>query len=477
MAFDYDMIVIGGGAGGLTAAGMSSVLGAKTALVEAHRLGGDCTWYGCVPSKTLLHTARVVHESRKAERRGLISDQLTVDFNRVMEVVRQTRQQVYERADAPVHFEKLGVTVLQAKAHFRNAHTVELVNGGGGVDTVTSRFFVIATGSRPRDANFQAAVLTNESVFELTVRPDHLVILGAGPVGIEMAQGFQRLGCSVTVVTSDSRILPKDDPELTYLLSEKVKGEGVQFIFGHKANEVKPVERGLEVLLDSGQRIKCDAVLTATGRQPNVEELNLQNAGVVVSEKGVRVDRRCRTSQPHIYAAGDVVGRYQFTHVAEHMSKVAVTNAILRIPRFVDERHIVWCTFSDPELARLGESEIALRERNAQFSVYRLPFEKIDRAITDGDASGLIKVLTNARGRILGVSILGRNAGEMISEWALAMRNGLSLRNVADTLHPYPTYSLGNRQTADQWYTRQLGSPLLRLIGKLLGYRGEPKSL
>jgi pyruvate/2-oxoglutarate dehydrogenase complex dihydrolipoamide dehydrogenase (E3) component len=231
------------------------------------------------------------------------------------------------------------------------------------------------------------------------------------------------------------------------------------------------------VLLDSGQRIKCDALLSATGRQPNVEELNLQSAGVVASEKGVSVDRRCRTSQPHIYAIGDVVGRYQFTHVAEHMSKVAVTNAILRIPRFVDARHIVWCTFADPELAHLGESEIALRERNAQFSVYRLPFEKIDRAITDGDASGLIKVLTNARGRILGVSILGRNAGEMISEWALAMRNGLSLRNVADTLHPYPTYSLGNRQTADQWYTRQLGSPWLRLIGKLLGYRGEPKSL
>jgi pyruvate/2-oxoglutarate dehydrogenase complex dihydrolipoamide dehydrogenase (E3) component len=477
MAFDYDMIVIGGGAGGLTAAGMSSVLGAKTALVEAHRLGGDCTWYGCIPSKTLLHAARVVNESRKAERRGLISEQLTVDFNRVMELVRQTRQQVYERADAPVNFEKLGVTVVQARARFRNPHTVELVNVAVGVETVTSRFFVIATGSRPRDASFQAAVLTNESIFELTARPDHLVILGAGPVGIEMAQGFQRLGSSVTVVTSDSRILPKDDPELTQRLSEKLKGEGVQFLFGNKANEVKPVERGFEVLMDSGQRIKCDAVLSATGRQPNVEELNLKSAGVAVSEKGVSVDRRCRTSQPHIYAVGDVVGRYQFTHVAEHMSKVAVTNAILRIPRFVDERHIVWCTFADPELARLGESEIALRERNAQFSVYRLPFEKIDRAITDGDASGLIKVLTNTRGRILGVSILGKNAGEMISEWALAMRNGLSLRNVAGTAHPYPTYSLGNRQTADQWYTRQLGSPLLRVIGKLLRYRGKPKSL
>ena len=202
MLYDYDMIVIGGGAAGLTAAGMSAVLGAKTTLVEAHRLGGDCTWYGCIPSKTLLHAAKeVVHDARNAERRRLISAELKVDFSQVMELVRQTRQQVYESADAPPNFERLGVTVLQARARFRNAHTLELVNAADEMETITSRFFVIATGSRPRGANFQASVLTNESVFELTARPEHLVVLGGGPVGIEMAQAFQRLGCSVTVVT------------------------------------------------------------------------------------------------------------------------------------------------------------------------------------------------------------------------------------------------------------------------------------
>jgi pyruvate/2-oxoglutarate dehydrogenase complex dihydrolipoamide dehydrogenase (E3) component len=477
MPYDYDMVVIGGGAAGLTAAGMSAVLGAKTALIEARRLGGDCTWYGCIPSKTLLHAARVVHETRNAERRQIISAQIDVDFNRVMELVRQTRQQVYESADAPPNLESLGVTVLQAHARFRNSHSLELMNAAGVMETISSRFFVIATGSRPRDENFHAAILTNELLFELTQRPDHLVVLGAGPVGIEMAQAFQRLGCSVSVVTSESRILPKDDPELTEILREKLKGEGVRFIFGYKAKQVTPMESGVEVLLDSGEQINCDAVLSGTGRQANVEELNLASAGVVLSKNGVRVNKRCRTSQRHIYAVGDVVGRYQFTHVAEHMSKVAVTNAILRIPRSFDERHMIWCTFTDPELASLGESEAALHERNARFSVYRLPFDKIDRATTEQNTDGLIKVFADRHGRILGVTILGTNAGEMISEWALAMRNGIPLRNVAETLHPYPTYNLGNRQAADQWYTRQLDSPLLRVLAKLLRYRGEPKTL
>ncbi|MGI8961717.1 MAG: dihydrolipoyl dehydrogenase family protein [Bryobacteraceae bacterium] len=477
MPYEYDMVVIGGGAAGLTAAGMSAVLGAKTALVETRRLGGDCTWYGCIPSKTLLHAAKVVHETRNAERRQLISAQLNVNFNQVMELVRQTRQQVYESADAPPNFERLGVTILQAQARFRNAHTLELMNAAGVLDTITSRFFVIATGSRPRDENLHASVLTNESIFELTARPDRLVVLGAGPVGIEMAQAFQRLGCSVTVVTSEPRILPKDDRELAEILREKLKGEGVQFIFGHKASRVTAAEGSVKVMLDDGDLIDCDAVLSATGRQANVEDLNLKSAGVVLSESGVRINRRCRTSQPHIYAVGDVVGRYQFTHFAEHMSKVAVTNAILRVPRSLDGRHIVWCTFTDPELASLGESEAALRERNARFSVYRLSFDKIDRATTEQNTSGLIKVFADRRGKILGVAILGTNAGEMISEWALAMRNGIPLRNVAETLHPYPTYSLGNRQTADQWYTRQLDSPLLRVMAKLLRYRGTPKAL
>jgi pyruvate/2-oxoglutarate dehydrogenase complex dihydrolipoamide dehydrogenase (E3) component len=461
MAFDYDMAVIGGGAAGLTAAGMSAVLGAKTALVEAHRLGGDCTWYGCIPSKTLLHAAKTAE----------------IEFNQAMKLVRETRQKVYESADAPIHFERLGVAVLQAQARFLDPHTLELADASAGVARITSRFFVIATGSRPKKPKVEGPVLTNESIFELTEKPDRLVVLGSGPVGIEMAQAFQRLDCSVTVVTSDERILPRDDPEVTELLRATLAGAGVQFMFGKKATNVKRLERGAEVLLDSGQRINCDAVLSAIGRQPNVNDLGLENAGVAFSEKGVKVNRRCRTSQRHIYAVGDVVGEYQFTHMAEHMSKVAVTNAILRLPRSLDVRHIVWCTFTEPELARLGESEAALRNRNARFSVYRLPFDKIDRATADGNVNGLIKVFADRRGRILGVTILGANAGEMIGEWALAMRNGITLRKIADTIHPYPTYGLANRQTADQWYTRQLDSPLLRLIGTLLRYRGQPKRL
>jgi pyruvate/2-oxoglutarate dehydrogenase complex dihydrolipoamide dehydrogenase (E3) component len=472
MNYQYDMIVIGGGAAGLTAAGMSALLGAKTALIEQHRLGGECTWTGCVPSKTLLHVSKTVHRMRTAKHLGLTSIDPQFDFPSVMKHVRRTRQRVYEQADAPPNLERLGVEVIQGSARFRDPHTIEIADSSGS-RSVTSRYFVIATGSRPKASNFSEYVLTNETIFELESQPKRLLVIGAGPAGIEMAQAFRRLGSEVTVVSDSNRILPKDDPDQARQLEQYLSEEGISFVFGQKVIALETREDDLSAVLADGRTLQCDAALAAMGREASIDSLHLSKAGVHHGVDGIEVGRNARTSQRHIYAAGDVTGKYRFTHMAEHMSKVAVTNAILRWPRKLDESHLVWATYTDPELAHLGASEQQLRESRKPYSVYRFPFASLDRAIVDGEARGEVKVFADRQGRILGASILGAQAGEMISEFALAMRNNLRLAQVADTIHPYPTYLLGNRRAADRFIAKQLDSPLLGVLGRILGYRGQ----
>lgn len=473
MSYQYDMIVIGGGAAGLTAAGMSALLGARTALVEKFRLGGDCTWVGCIPSKTLLRASKAAHLIRTADRFGLASMQPQFDFLKVMDHVRQTRQAVYEEADAPPHIEKLGVEVIAGSARFRDPHTIEIQETNGVSRRLTSRVFIIASGSRPRTGNFSEPPLTNETIFDLERQPKRLVIMGAGPVGMEMAQAFQRLGSEVTVVARGHRILPRDDPEHAGQLQQCLSREGVSFLFDQRITRIERRENGLALALDNGRTIGCDAAFAAMGREPAIQGLQLENAAVRFNEKGIDVDRHCRTSQRHIYAVGDVTGKFQFTHMCEHMSKVAVTNAILHWGKALDTKHIVWSTFTEPELAHLGQSEQQLREQGRKYAVFRFPFAKLDRARTESETEGEVKVFADGRGRILGASILGANGGEMISEYALAMRHGLGLSQIADTIHPYPTYMLGNRQTADRFVAKHLDSPLLAVLGKLLRYRGQ----
>jgi pyruvate/2-oxoglutarate dehydrogenase complex dihydrolipoamide dehydrogenase (E3) component len=475
LAYDYDMIVIGGGAAGLVASGMSAVLGAKTALIEEHRLGGDCTWTGCVPSKALLRAAKVAHQTRVADRYGLLSSSPQIDFRRVMEHARDIRNHIYEKADAPPNLEKLGVAVIPSRARFTSPHEIELTDHQSRTSRLSSRYFVIGTGSSPRMPQSNAPLLTNENLFELNELPRRLLVLGAGPIGVEMAQAFRRLGSEVAVVAPGNRILPKDEPELTELLRQALEEDGIAFHLGHKVVNVERLDGALAATLDNATTLACDAVLAAIGRQPVVQGLGLEAAGVAVNKGGIQIDRHCRTSQRHIYASGDVTGRHMFTHMAEHMSKIAVSNAILHAPLSIDDDHVTWCTYTEPELARVGASEEGLRKRGLSYSVYPFPFAKLDRAITDSETAGLIKVLAGRGGRILGVSIVGANAGEMIGEWALAMKNGLKLKQVADTIHPYPTYVLGNRRAADQWYTKQLASPLLGLLAKVFRYRGVRK--
>ncbi len=470
---DFDMVVIGGGAAGLTAAGMSAVLGAKTALVSDAPLGGDCTWHGCVPSKSLLRAAKVAHEMRSASKYGLVAQEAVNDWAQIIGRVHSIREHIYEEADAPPNLQKLGVETIAARARFIDGNSVEVTDATTQANRViSSRFFIVATGSRPMIPKIEGidrvGVLTNENLFELKEQPQRLLVLGAGPIGIEMAQAFRRLGSSVTLIARGASILRRDDAELTAILQRSLRSEGIDFQLGI---EVESFEPGV-AHLKGGGRIEFDAVLAATGRRPNTEALQLTAAGVELNERGIVVDDRCRTTRKNIFACGDVTGKHLFTHMAEHTAKVAVMNAILHFPSAVDNGRVPWCTFSDPELAHVGFGEEELRKRGESFQVYRFPFSKLDRAITDSESAGLIKVCASKRGKILGASIVGANAGEMIAEYALAMKVNAGLSDISATIHPYPTYALGNRRVADLFANKLLTPARVTWIKWFLRLRG-----
>ncbi|MDX1545450.1 MAG: FAD-dependent oxidoreductase [Rhodothermales bacterium] len=477
---DVDLIVLGGGAAGLTASGIAASFGAKTMMVERHRLGGDCTWTGCVPSKTLLQSAHAAHVIRHAGRYGLIDQEPQIDFSRMMAQLHAIRDEVYHDADRPAIYEAMGVDVRFGAARFTDPHTVE-IEGEDGTVRVTGRYVVVATGARafvpPIDGLDAVPHLTNETLFELTEQPGHLAIVGGGPIGTEMAQAFRRLGSRVTVIDLAGRILGNDDAELAERLQGVLEDEGVAYVLGAGVQRVARQNGHLTVFAEQdGQTrtVEADALLMATGRRANVDALGLEAAGVAHSKKGIDVDDRCRTSQRHIYAVGDVTGRYQFTHMSEHMAKVAVTNAILKLPSKIDAGHVPWVTYADPELAHVGARARDLDERGAAYRTYRFPYTKVDRAVTERETTGLIKVFAKPlTGTILGATVLGARAGELIGEFAVAMRHGVSLRKLSDTIHPYPTYGLGARRAADQWYAQKQSPTLVRVLQTVFGYRGQ----
>jgi pyruvate/2-oxoglutarate dehydrogenase complex dihydrolipoamide dehydrogenase (E3) component len=478
MVHDYDVVVIGGGAAGLTSSGLAATLGAKVVMIEAERLGGDCTWYGCVPSKTLLKAARVAHEIRHADKYGLYGSEPEFSFSRMMEHVRRVREEVYEDADRPEIYENLGVEVRTGSASFVDDHTIHVDGPDGG--TITGRYIVVATGAKafvpPIPGLADVPHLTNETLFELKEQPRRLAIVGGGPIGSEMAQAFARLGSEVTVIDMLDRILSRDDPEASDLLRSRLERDGVSFRLGAEVGAVSSGPGGIIVRLTGGEHqmeVSADALLVATGRGANIAGLNLEAAGVETGKTGILVDDHCRTSRRHIYAVGDVTGRYQFTHMSEHMAKVAMTNALLKVPMKIDTRHVPWVTFTDPEVAHTGATAELLQTEGRRFRTYRFPYTKVDRAVTDGDAEGFIKVHAKpSTGRILGVDIVGASAGELISEYAVAMKNRIPMRKISDTIHPYPTYGLGARRAADQWYVQKQSPFLVRLLRIVFRYRG-----
>lgn len=479
--YDFDALVIGGGAAGLTTAGIAANFGAKTMMIEMERLGGDCTWTGCVPSKTLLKAASVMHSAKEAEKYGLASKDVELDAGSVMAHVDKVRREVYEDADDPKIFEDMGIQIAWGSASFVDEHTLTLTDSDGLRREISGKYIFICTGAKafvpPIKGIDSVDYLTNESLFEVDNMPGKLIIVGGGPIGSEMSQAFNRLGTEVHVVDMAPGILGNDDPELTSILKENLEKEGVNYHLNSGVKEVSKSSEGVSVTIEKNGEdtiLSGEKVLLATGRRANIESLKLDAAGVEYSKKGVTVNDKCRTNKRHIYAIGDVTGRYQFTHMSEHMAKVATSNALIKMPMKIDKKHVPWVTYTEPELGHVGATLKELEEAGETFEVYRFPFSKIDRAITDGNTTGLIKVYAKKwSGKILGASVLGAHGGEMISQYALAMRNGVSLRDFADTIHPYPSYGLGARRAADQWYIRNQSETMVKWIKRIFGYRGD----
>lgn len=479
--YNYDALVIGGGAAGLTTSGIAANFGAKTMMIEMNRLGGDCTWTGCVPSKTLLKAATVMHNSYQAESYGLAPGKIDIKPEKVMAHVDKIRKKVYEDADDPGIFENMGIKVVNGRAAFIDEHTLQIIDNQGIKSEVSGKYIFICTGSTAQVPPIKGVdsvdYLTNESLFEIDDLPDKLIIIGSGPIGTEMAQAFVRFGSEVHVVDMAPGILSNDDPELTSILKRTLEKEGVNYHLNTGVKEIKKSGNGVDITIEKEGKesvLKADRLLLATGRKANIDLLELDAADLSYDNSGVTVNEKCRTNKRHIYAVGDVTGRYQFTHMSEHMAKVATSNALLKIPMKIDKKHVPWVTFTEPQLGHVGATEKQLREASKKFEVYRFPYSKIDRAITDGQITGLIKVYAKKwSGKILGASVVGAHAGEMISQYALAMRNGVSLREFADTIYPYPTYGLGARRAADQWYIRNQSETMVKWIKRIFGYRGD----
>ena len=438
MSVDYDLVVIGGGSAGLVAASAGAQINAKVALIEKDRLGGDCLHYGCVPSKSIIHAAQIAHNVKTASRFGIYTNEPTIKFEEALGHVHSVVDTI-QGHDSTERFEQLGVEVIYGEGQFVDDKTFA-VNGR----KLTSRAFLIATGSHPAvppvEGLKEAGFLTNEQIFSIKSRPETLAVIGAGPIGCELSQSFSRLGSQVTLISSRDVIMPKEDPEAARVVQRQIASEGVRIIPNARAEKVEIIGDKKHVTAGN-EKIVVDEILVATGRSPNIGSLNLEAAGVDYDKKGIKVDEKLRTTNKRIYAAGDVIGGYQFTHVAGYEAGVAMQNALVFPTKKADYRVIPWATFTQPELARVGLTEKQARDRYGD-DVYVLKqgFDGVDRALAEAAGYGFAKFITKGNGEILGAHIVGLHAGELIAEAVLAMSQNLKV-SALQCIHVYPTLS------------------------------------
>ena len=458
MATHYDLTIIGGGSAGLTAARFANRLGKRVALIEANRLGGDCTWTGCVPSKALLHAANLAHAIRNADQLGIAVAEPQVDFASVMTRIQAVIRHIYAD-EAPDTLRSEGIDVIEARAEFQDSHTV--VAGG---QEVTSKTFLICTGASPFVPPIlgldDTPYLTYESFWEQPSLPARLIIMGAGPIGCELAQACQRLGSQVTLVEALDRILPNDDPQAAELVASALVADGIDLRLSKPVESVHTTDGGRGVSVRSGgNNIDGDALLVAVGRRPNVSGLGLDAAGVAHTAQGITVNDHLRTSARHIYAAGDCAGGFQFTHYAGFQAAMAVRNALLPGNSRARPEHVPWATFTDPEVAQAGHTEEQARRRHGdKVQVFTRRFTQIDRAVIEGAGGGFIKVVSHKNGKALGATVVGPRAADVIQEWTTAIDQKLRLSDVIKTMHVYPTVGMGNQQLAWEAYLSSLTS-------------------
>ncbi len=477
--FDRNLVVIGAGAGGLVAAYIAAAVKAKVTLVEKRRMGGDCLNTGCVPSKALIRSAKFLSQLARAKEFGIREAHAEFDFADVMERVQRVVRAV-EPHDSVERYTSLGVEVIEGAAKLVSPWEVEIVRHDGSKQRLTTRSIVIAAGGRPfvppvpgLDA---VGYLTSDTVWELRELPRRLLVLGGGPIGSELAQAFARFGAQVTQIQQGPRILNREDPEVSELVAARFRAEGIDVRTGHKAKQFV-VENGEKILIaehaGGDVRIPFDAVLLAVGRVANLEGYGLAELGVKTS-RTIDTNAFLQTNYPNIYAVGDVAGPFQFTHTAAHQAWYAAVNALFDpFRKFgVDYSVIPWATFVDPEVARVGLNEQDAKEQGIRYEVSRYDLDDLDRAIVDGETHGFVKVLTvPGRDKILGVTLVGEHAGDLIAEFVLAMKHGIGLNKILGTLHIYPTLAEANKYAAGVWKKAHAPQTLLRWVERFHAWR------
>ncbi|MBX3661755.1 MAG: FAD-dependent oxidoreductase [Burkholderiales bacterium] len=478
--FDRNLVVIGAGSAGLVSAYIAAAVKAKVTLVEKHRMGGDCLNTGCVPSKALIKSAKLVATMKQAGHYGLKDCRVDFDFADVMERVQRVIRDI-EPHDSVERYTGLGVECLQGEAKITSPWTVE-IRTAAGTQTLTTRGIVIAAGARPFVPPIpgidEVGVLTSDTVWDLRERPQRLVVLGGGPIGCELAQCFARLGSNVTQVEMLPRLMVREDPEISEMVLRKFRDEGVSVLLGHKAQRFA-IENGEKVLYceHAGEsvRIAFDAVLCAVGRVANTAGYGLEELGIPVTKaRTVEVDEFMRTKYPNILACGDVAGPYQFTHTAAHTAWYAAVNGLFGgFRKFrADFSVIPWATFTDPEVARVGLNETEAKEKGIPYEVTTYGIDDLDRAIADGNAHGLVKVLTvPGKDKILGATLAGEHAGDLIAEFVMAMKHGIGLNKILGTIHIYPTLAEANKYVAGNWKRAHAPQKLLAWVGRFHAWR------
>ncbi len=470
----YNLVVIGAGTAGLVSAAGAAGLGAKVALVERHLLGGDCLNYGCVPSKALLRSAHAAHDARTAPAYGVrVTGEVEPDFGAAMARLRRLRAGIAPH-DSAARFSGLGIDVFLGDARFVAADAIDV----GGQRLVFSRA-ILATGARaatlPVPGLQEAGPLTNETIFSLTERPPRLVVIGAGPIGCEMAQAFARLGSRVTIVSLDRQLLPREDADAGRLLTTVFERDGIGLRLGASVKSAARTGGGRQVtIVRDGieETIEADEILVAVGRAPNVEGLNLEAAGIAFTRAGVTVDDFLRTSNRRVYAAGDICTPFKFTHAADAMARLAIQNALFFGRKRVSSLVIPWATYTDPEIAHVGMNSADAERAGARVVTLQVDLTSVDRAVLDGAREGFARAHVDARtGRLLGATIVARHAGDLIGEMSLAMTAGLTLDVLSRTIHPYPSVGEVAKKLGDAWMRRKLTPRVKGLLSTVLAWR------
>lgn len=469
-SFDYQLVVIGAGTAGLVSSFVAAGLGAKVLLVERDRMGGECLWTGCVPSKTLIKSARVWDTVQRAAEFGVHVEKPRVVWNAVRLRIADVRDEI--KALEREQMQQSGVEFVSGTARFLDSQTIE-IHGKDGTRTVRGEKFILATGSKVKWPEVpgieESGCITHEQVFDLPSMPRTLAILGGGPISCEIAQAFARFGSRVTLLQKGAHLLPREDAEISEAALKLLRQSGVTVHLEATANTVQREDDGIHLDFTSeggAQTVRASNLLVATGKRPEFAGLNLESAGVKTSEDGVVVDDHLRTSAPNIWACGDLVGRYLFTHVAEYEAKIAAQNALLPVKAKVDYSAVPWTTFTDPEIARVGLTETEANEKFGQCKVFRAEFKDLDRAIIEGEAQGFLKIVTGESGRILGAHIIGPSAGELIHPFITAVREGGLVQEFAEAMHVYPTLSEIGHRAGNGFYQELLEAKSTRWLLK-----------